>query len=171
MLGHPGAPGAPGAPSNGPRVVDVVSTTVGVVVVELRAVVVVTGADPVVFVVEGASVVFVVAGAVVSVGLGWVSVGLAVGRVARVVAFAVRGPPATVLELCGMMTEGVEVVVASGNAVVLVVVLVLVLVRVVVVTSTPPATETWRDGRPRVTSMRRRARESEATPYNRTLTR
>ena len=171
MLRHPGAPGAPGAPSNGPRVVDVEPTTVGVVVVELRAVVVVTGADPVVVVVEGASVVFVVAGAVVSVGLGRVSVGLVVGRVATVVVLAVRGTPVTVLEVCGVMTEGVEVVVASGNAVVLVVVLVLVLVRVVVVTSTRPATDTWRDGRPWVTSMRRSPRESKATPYSRTLTR
>ena len=164
MLGHPAAPGAPGAPSNGPRVVDVVPTTVGVVVVEVVA-------GLVVVVVGGASVVFVVVGAVVSVGLVVVSVGLVVPRVAEVVVVAIRETVAAVLEVCWVMTGGVEVVVASGNNEVLAAVLVVVLGRVVVVTSTRPPTVTCRGGLPRVTSTRRSARESKASPYSPTLTR
>jgi hypothetical protein len=156
---HPGAPGAPGGPSSGAPVVDVVPTTFAVVVVELTAV----------DVVAAASVVFVVAGAVVSVGLAVVSVGLVVARVAKVVVVATRDTVPAVLEVCGVMTEGVEVSVVL--VVKLVSVLVVVLGRVVVVTSTRPATDTSRGGRPRVTSTSRSARESKANPYSTTLTR
>ena len=71
-----------------------------------------------VVVVGRAPVVVVVAGVVGSIGLVVVSVG-PVACVAGVVVVAIRATVTAVLEVCGVITEGAEEVVASDNIVVL----------------------------------------------------
>ena len=124
-------------------------------------------------VVVGPWVVLVVTGAVGSIDLVVVSVELvvvSVVRVAEVVVVVTRSPVGTVLDDWTVTTEGVDVVVPSGAAVVLVLV-VEVPGRVVVVTATPLERGTCRDGRPRPTSRRRAPRETRANPYSTTFMR